>query len=124
MASDSAAKDILAFAKSRTNNVPLYMPDIEEFGEDEPKALEETLAAGSDDPDDSDDSDEYNEYEIFLDYIYDELASLGTGWHHINDVFSKIKNPNVTRGVVRNALDDMKERDAIAYNGKNKFKVR
>ena len=74
---NSAAKDILAFAKSRTNNVPLYMPDIEEFWEDERKALEETLAAESDDPDDSGQSDEYDEYESFLEYIYDELASLG-----------------------------------------------
>ena len=68
MANDSNAQDILDFAKSRTNNVPLYMPDMEEFGEDERKALEESLAAGSEDSDDSDDS-EYDEYESFLYYI-------------------------------------------------------
>ena len=59
-------------------------------------------------------------YKNFLDHIYKGLASLGTGWHHINDMFSKVTHPNVTRGDVRNVLDDWQARGVIAYNGNNK----
>ena len=54
---------------------------------------------------------------------------LGTGWHRICDILMIATHPNevhktglstVTRGAVRNALDDLHERGAIAYNGNKK----